>query len=272
MRLERVNLLDCETEYGYIPYMDMYILDGPKRPMIVICPGGGYKFTSDRESERIALGYNAAGFHAAVVRYRTIPHLFPCALHDAAQAITVIRENGENWNVDTDKIFVCGFSAGGHLAACISNLWNDEAIFSREEIEAGLHRPNGTILSYPVITSGEYAHKNSFRRILQTEDEDHEWWEKLSMEKRVGMQTPPAFIWHTFEDAVVPVENSLLYAGALRRQGIPFELHIFDKGKHGLSLVSNEVIWSKSRFSREYPWFRMSIDWINHFRVSVEMD
>lgn len=260
----KINLLANATQYGFMPYMETYILEGEKRPLVVICPGGGYEFTSKGEAERIAVGYNSAGFHAIIVWYCVAPHKHPMPIKNVAKAISVAKENAYEWNIDKDKIFVCGFSAGGHLAASICTMWNDNDIFSKEEIKSELYKPRGSILSYPVISSGEFAHKGSFNALTQTNDESDELWDKLSLEKRVNAGTPPAFIWHTFEDTLVPVENSLLYANAMRKNNIPFELHIFDKGEHGLSLVSDEVIWSKPKFDREYPWLKLSVDWINN--------
>ena len=147
---KKFNLLKEATEYGFMPYMETYILDGKKRPIVVIFPGGGYGMVSEREAERIAMAYNAAGFHAAVVYYCVEPHTHPLPIQNAANAVAMLRENAEKWNIDTDKVIVCGFSAGGHLAASLSALWNDSEIFSEHEIELAMHKPNAQILSYPV--------------------------------------------------------------------------------------------------------------------------
>ena len=261
-----INLLDDKTEFGFMPTMDTYILDGAddrkKRPAVVICPGGAYAFVSGREAERIALSYNAAGYHAFVVNYAVAPHKHPLPIMNAAKAIEIVREHAGEWFVDSDKIAVCGFSAGGHLAASISTLWNDPEIFSDDEEKNKLHRPNATILAYPVISSGEHAHAGSFDNLTGTKD-IIPLREKLSLEKRVTEQNPPAFLWHTYEDNAVPVENSLLFASALRKHNIPLELHIFQKGEHGASLASDETIWSIPAFSRKYPWMQLSEDWLN---------
>ena len=152
---------------------------------------------------------------------------------------------------------------GGHLAASLSALWNDSEIFSEREIELAMHKPNAQILSYPVITSGEFAHKDSFKNLTGTDDESNHLWSSLSLERRITDIIPPTFLWHTYEDICVPVENTLMYAAGLRRVGVPFELHIFEKGEHGLSRVSDELIWSKRKFEREYPWLSLSVDWLN---------
>lgn len=265
MIVQKINLADTQTENGFMPYMETYLInhDGEKRPAVVICPGGGYTSCSEREEERIALNYNAAGFHAFVVEYCVAPHVFPMALKNVAKAISIVRTNADEWGVDVEKIIVCGFSAGGHLAASISTLWNDNNIFTKGEIESELHKPNASILCYPVITSGDYTHKGSIENLLGIQNENEDVRKKVSLEKRVNVGTPTAFIWHTFQDKEVPVENSMLYASALRKHNIPFELHVFDKGGHGLSLVTDETIWSKNRFQRAYPWHKLSVDWIN---------
>lgn len=260
-----IPLRDDETEYRFMPTMKTYILDTSEvdfeRPSVVICPGGGYQHVSYREAERVALSYNAAGFHSFVVTYAVAPHKHPEPIKNIAKAIEIVRENAVKWHLDPNKIAVCGFSAGGHLAASISSLWNDETIFTKEEIAEEKHKPNGTILAYPVITSGEFAHKGSFKNLIGP-DETDELWGKLSLETRVHKGTPPAFLWHTYEDAAVPVENTLLYVNALRKENIPFELHVFPSGGHGLSLVSNETVWSIPLFKRDYPWHELSVEWL----------
>lgn len=260
----KINLADEKTEYGFMPYMETYILYGEKRPLIVIFPGGGYGMVSEREAERIATAYNAAGFHAAVVYYCVEPHRHPLPIYNAARALEILRERSDEWNIDKDKIVVCGFSAGGHLAASLCCLWNDPELFGNDTEKNSSHKPNAAVLSYPVITSGDHAHKDSFRNLIGTDDETNALYTKLSLEKQVNNAVPPTFLWHTYEDMCVPVENSLMYANKLRENGVPFEMHIFDKGEHGLSRVSDEVIWSERKFKRDYPWLAMSVDWINN--------
>ena len=266
MQTMKFDLLEKNTEHGFMPTLTAYLLDGnpqePEiRPAVLVIPGGGYGLVSYREGERIALFYNAAGFHAFILDYCVDPHRHPLPIMNAAKSIEIIRENAKEWNIDPDKIAVCGFSAGGHLAASISTMWNDEEVFGNDEDKNLLHRPNVTVLSYPVITCGEYAHKWSFRRLSGC-DEENETWRKLSLENRVDENTPPAFLWHTFEDLSVPVENSLLYATALRKNGIPFELHIYPNGEHGMSRVSDEKYWSLPKFTRKYPWMELSVEWL----------
>lgn len=208
-----------------------------ERPLILICPGGGYGYTSDREAEPIALQFLAMGYHAAILRYSTFPARYPTALLEVAFAIKMIRENAKEWHINENKIFVQGFSAGGHLAASYGCFWKEK--FIAEELgvaDVEKLRPNGMILCYPVITSGEYGHRGSFENLLG--DQEAELGEKMSLENQVSSDMPKAFIWHTFEDSNVLVENSFLMAQAMRKANVPCELHIYQKGRHGLSLAN----------------------------------
>lgn len=227
------------------PTLTTYIIDSSEalknnaRPMIIICPGGGYNHVSDREGELLAMQFLAAGFHAAVLRYSVEPARFPTQLKELAKAVALVRSHAEVCNIMKDKIIIQGSSAGGHLAASFGCFWKQKNLFGEltdEEID--FIRPNGLILSYPVITSGEYAHKASFEALLG--DKCEEYKEALSLEKQVNADTPKTFLWHTFEDGSVPVENTMLFMQALKKYNIPFECHIYPKGIHGLSL-GNEL-------------------------------
>lgn len=266
MNVFKLNLLETETEHGFMPTLTAYLLDGNPndtevRPAVVVIPGGGYSHVSYREGERIALAYSSAGFHTFILDYCVAPHRHPLPILNAAKAMELIRTNAKDWYVNPDKIAVCGFSAGGHLAASISTMWNDETIFSSNREENEIYRPNASILCYPVITYGEHAHRGSFINLTGSETEN-ELWKKYSLENRIDENTPPAFLWHTYTDAAVPVENSLLYAQALRKYDIPFELHIYPDGPHGMSCVSDETYWKVPKFTRSYPWIEQSIEWL----------
>ncbi len=226
---------------GFQPTLVTYLLDGPKtRGAVLICPGGGYGFTSEREAEPIALQFNAAGYHAFVVYYSVAPRRHPQPLLDVSRAMCIIRENAEKWRVHPEKIAVCGFSAGGHLAASLGVFWQQSYLQNADGIQNSLNRPDALILCYPVITSGSYAHRGSFDNLLG-ENPSQALLDEMSLEHQVNDQTPPAFIWHTFNDNAVPVENSLLFASELRAHGVPFELHIYPEGSHGLSLATEET-------------------------------
>ena len=268
MQILRFDLRKEPTEHGFMPFLEVYRIDrfweDCRRPMVVICPGGGYEHVcADREGERVALQYNAAGYHAAVVHYAICPHRAPEQLYELAEAFRIVRAHAEEWQLAPDKIAVCGFSAGGHLAASLSTLWDEPSLFSEEEIASRVCRPDASILCYPVITGGEKAHDGSFRALLGTDDKSDPRRMLYSCESQVDPDTPPAFLWHTVEDTCVPVENSILYASALREHGVLFELHIFPRGCHGMSLVRDEYIWSKRMFERDYDWMVLSVDFLN---------
>ena len=226
--------------------LDTYLLDDlanmkveRKRPAVLILPGGGYRFTSDREAEPVAIQMNAMGFQAFVLYYSCEPATFPTALLQTAKAISLIREHAREWHIEERKIVLLGFSAGGHLAASLGTFWNKEFVYEALKIEPKRIRPDGLVLAYPVITSGEFAHQDSFRALLGEKYEERKEW--VSLENQVGEDMMPVFLWHTFEDESVPVVNCLLFASALRKKIIPFELHIYQKGRHGLSLANGET-------------------------------
>ena len=203
-----------------------------EKPLVLVCPGGAYSYCSDREAEPIAAKYLAAGFHAAVLRYHCAPAVFPTALLELAWSVKTIRKFAKQWHVNPDAVFVCGFSAGGHLAASLGTLWNET--FLQKALGNGEWMPNGQILGYPVITMGEYTHQGSRENLIGGRMSD-EMTHLLSLEERVDEHTVPTFLWHTAEDGSVPVQNSLMYAAALASHHVPFELHVFEKGAHGLS-------------------------------------
>ena len=243
-------------------YITNYILDNivnnqKKRPMIVIFPGGGYEFCSPREGEPIACEFNSMGYNAVVVNY-TVNAPYPKALIDASNAIVYVREHAEEWNTDSDRIFVCGFSAGAHLAGSIGIMSKKEKAIRRDD---AMNRVNGMILCYPVITSGEFAHRGSFDAI---EAKSTELLQKASLELQVDENTPPAFIWHTFADEAVLVENSILLAEAMRKHNIPFELHIYPDGVHGLALAS-EVTSDNGKYIVPHAqgWINLVKEWLN---------
>lgn len=215
----------------YIPDNSEEIEPYRKRRAIIICPGGSYAKTSDREAEPIALELLSMDCAVCILRYSCAPRRFPNALCELAQSVLFLKENAERFNIDEGKILVMGFSAGGHLAACLGIIPDELEKLGYDE---KLIRPAGMILCYPVITSGRYRHQGSFENLLG--DELMERSSAFSLEKRVNGKTPKAFIWQTFADRTVPVQNSLLLAEALSENAIPFELHVYPKGKHGLGL------------------------------------
>lgn len=249
-----------------------YILDNPpeidanrKRPMIIICPGGGYQFTSEREAEPVAIRLNGMGFHTCFLKYSVKPAVFPTALIQLAKAVGKVRDHADEWNVDTNKIIVLGFSAGGHLAASLGVFWDKEFLaelldYSKEQIT-----PNGLVLCYPVITSGPHAHRGSFQSLLGDKCQIEERLDQVSLEKQVTAKTPPTFLWHTYTDIAVPVENSFMFAEALLKHKVPLEMHIYPNGVHGLSLGTEETKRADNELHLQPEvanWIEMAGRWI----------
>lgn len=215
---------------------------------VLICPGGGYEWLSPREAEPVAAAFRRGGWNAAVLAYTVrAPGAAPLdtlPLRQLGEAVSWLRQNRPG------LVAVCGFSAGGHLAASLGMHWQT----------LGLPRPDALILGYPVITAGKYAHRGSIRNLAGEGDADF-----FSLERHVGPQTPPAFVWHTVTDPEVPVQNSLLLAGALAGAGVPYELHLYPRGVHGLSLATPEVEEpAKNRFADPHiaGWFGLCLAWL----------
>lgn len=219
------------------------VMDGArnrKTPLVLICPGGGYAMTSNREAEPIALQFNSMGYQAAVLRYSCAPAVYPTALCEVAQSVKLIREHAEDWNVDAEKIIVMGFSAGGHLAASYGVFWNESWLTEKMQCDKQLLKPNGLVLCYPVISSKEeIAHQDSIKNLLG--ESYPEMKEQVSLENKVGKHTPKTFLWHTFTDPVVPFWNSFRFAEALGKAGVPMEYHLYPQGGHGLSLANEQT-------------------------------
>ena len=235
------TLADTYLETFFLNVTESFTVQ--ERPLILVCPGGGYHFTSEREAEIIAMQFNAMGYHTAVLRYSCKPAQFPTALLELSRAVAHLRAHAQKYMIDPERIAVLGFSAGGHLAASLGAFWNTEW-FAKIREEAGVAltaqeiKPDGLILAYPVITSGEYAHRDSFTDLLGEERAKDSWWlEKMSLEKQNLKDVPPVFLWHTSYDSSVPLENSLYFATQLIKARKPLEYHIFPGDVHGISLA-----------------------------------
>ena len=225
---------------GHRAYMECYIpsnypfSEGRKRPAMIICPGGGYGHLSPREAEPIALQYLAEDMAAFVVYYSVSEDAgFPRCLFEALTAVKTVRENADQWNINPDQIAISGFSAGGHLAASASAYWDSDLVAVLGDKE--MLKVNAAVLSYPVISNGNHGHMGSFENLLG-KDADASQLASTSIENLVTEAFPPTFLWHTATDQLVPVENSLLMAQALSAKKIPFELHVYPQGPHGLAL------------------------------------
>ena len=210
-----------------------------KRPCLVLCPGGGYGMVSQREGEPIAFHFLSCGFNIFVIRYSVAPHRFPTQLREVAAVMELIYENQEQWHCDVNRVAIMGFSAGGHLAAHYSTCYDisevRQAFPDSKPVQA-------TVLSYPVISADPgVAHLGSFQNLLGVQELSKEQEAAFSCDKRVTEKTPPAFLWHTAADNLVPVANTLRYAEALSRYGIPFAVRIYPFGWHGLATVDAQT-------------------------------
>ncbi len=242
-----VNYSDKIKTSDKNPFINTYILDNfealdpdRKRPLVVICPGGGYGHLSPREGEAIAIKMNSMGYHAVVLNYSLAPMEWPQALCDLAEAVYYCRCNADKWHVDVNKIIVGGFSAGGHLAASLGCYWNASLLKQYLPYPQDSYKPNALMLCYPVITAEkELCHPGSIVNVLGDSHQDNR--DAVSLEKHVNSDVPPVFMWHTVKDQSVPAENSMLFAIALRKAGVDFEYHLFNQGLHGLALATAET-------------------------------
>lgn len=229
-------------------------------PAVVICPGGAYAFVSLREGEPVALQFFARGYNVFVLSYSVgekAGNFLP--LRELSETFRIIRETPE-YRVDRDRIAVCGFSAGGHLAASLGVLWNDLEFLKTYDNRGGINRPNAMILGYPVLLADEFTHELSIRNVSGAEP-GSEKYRYFSLPEHVGEGTPPAFLWHTAADDAVPVENTLRFALALSANKIPFEAHIFPYGGHGVATATAETMETADPYLGR--WVGMAIDWLD---------
>lgn len=280
----KVTTYELSPEYRGAT-LTAYIVDNtpelklkPRRAVIV-CPGGGYHFLSDREAEPVVMQFLAANMNVFLLRYTVGKKTETSAgavdyapLIEAGMAIKFVRDHAEEYSTDPEKVFILGFSAGGHVAASAGTLWNIPEVrtaigIGAEGCPEGINRPNGTILCYPVISGGDKAHKGSVKHYSGHDELTDEDIERFSLELHVDDTTAPAFIWHTASDGTVPVENSLMYATALSAHKIPFELHIYPAGKHGLSLCNEFSCSQNEKNIVPYAegWIDHAIKWAKSF-------
>lgn len=261
---EYFNIKRPTDAAGYLQTYIPHVIDGMKsklRPAMLVLAGGGYRFVSEREKEVVAIKYSVNGYSAFTLDY-SVSTAYPTPLLEACMAVIYIRENAAKYNVDVDHIAAIGFSAGGHLAAMLANIYDEKEIKDVLGDKISLAKINAVLLAYAVITMKEVTHGGS-RNVITGGDPD--LIERLSIEDRVTKNSAPAFIWHVFEDDRVSVSNSLMLAQAYQQAGVPFEMHVYEKGWHGITVCSDETENDHNVVEKLAPvakWFDASLDWL----------
>jgi acetyl esterase/lipase len=296
MLIEKIQLWENNpfvNLYAYIHENSQEFQTDKVRPAAIICPGGGYFTISDREAEPVALRFAAQGYQAFVLRYTTyfnepVTDYYNLPnpnekwdpqqpLFDLTKAVAMVRENSSRWFVDTDKIAVCGFSAGAHLAASLGVHWSDSTLSQQFNFEKETYKPNALILGYPLLDYQIMKDKlenedsefikgfwsSNMNTVFGTVNPSQDQLLEFSPVNYVSSQTPPTFIWHTADDELVYAENSLRMATMLAKNKVPYELHVFENGIHGLSLC-DETTASEGRYINPdcRVWFDLAIKWL----------
>lgn len=300
MLTEKIRLWDdCEEVVlaTYIPDDSKEYNTGKKRPAVIVCPGGGNISTSDREAEPVALRFLAQGYNAFVLRYTTyfsgLPvdlmnmpagnekSVYPQPLFDLAKAILTIRQNAEKWLIDKDKIVICGFSAGAQLAANMGVHWQDDLLEDKFHAGREVLKPNALILGYPLtdyllVEEDMKNNPSEFKRklfeiarkaVFGSSEPTIEEMKSLSPVNFVSANTPPTFLWHTANDNLVNAMNSLRFASTLAEHNVPYELHVFENGVHGLSLCDEITAADPTQLNPQVRcWFDLAVAWLEmHF-------
>ena len=260
---------DCTlTSYIHEPYAELNI---GKRRAIIICPGGAYMGLSEREAEPIALQFCAAGLNAFVLRYSICNACADAApLIQAALAVKHVRERADEYHIDPDYVFISGFSAGGHVSACASSFWKQPLVTAAVCGDPRLCRPTGAVLCYPYIAEEGYRRVGTVREVVPGLCEAaYSMLLDFPADRYVDAETSPAFIWHTFDDTIVPIQNTLLYASALAAAGVPFEYHVYPTGVHGLGLANSETSSGFPLLENHVAsaWVRDAVRWCKELKV-----
>ena len=304
MKLEKILLDEKKSDVSLTAYIlddSQEMLNGKPRPAVLICPGGAYMYCSDREAEPVALRFAAMGYHAFVLRYSTYKEgepgfvdlekpmppkpdrIYPTQIREIAMAMKYIADKSEDWRVERGKIILCGFSAGAHNCALYATNWHRPIIQDYLACAEDVLRPAAVILGYTLsdfVFMRDKSSESEFAKIffdascmalLGTTEADQAGLESVSPAGLVSEKTPPMFLWATAEDNLVPVQHSIRMANALAEHRVPFELHIFENGGHGLALASQATAYAKTQVSAPAAqWIQMAESWLMT-RFSLEL-
>ncbi|MDF2613359.1 MAG: alpha/beta hydrolase [Clostridia bacterium] len=285
MIIEVIPLLEGVSNAALTAYIQDASMDQRFRvirPAVVICPGGAYIGITEKEAEPVALRFIAAGYHVFVLKYSIGTQIgrFPAPFIDAAKSVMLIRENAKRWGVDPNKISLCGFSTGGHVAAILSATWQEEYLSKAIGADNYLFKPNALILGYPLLDMYEFkvrSLENSlgmqplletmFSCIYGTLNPDDELLKEWDCKSRVTSDMPPTFLWTTSQDTVVDVVQSLDFVKSLAINKIPHEFHVFEKGAHGLSLGDETVGYTEADIRNNvnvHKWVDLALGWLKN--------
>lgn len=295
MKIETIKLYENRDDVTLTTYVldnSSEMLNGKARPAVLICPGGAYISCSDREGEPVAMAFAAMGYHTFVLRYSVYGEKafamrfkgmeadpsknYPVPMQEIGQAMMIIKEHAQKWYVDKNKIAICGFSAGAHNCAMYATNWHRPVITEHFGKDKEVFRPVACILGY-CLSDYVFMKESTFANpmdkeffngsntaFLGTPTPSDELLVKVSPARNVTENTPPIFLWATSEDSLVPVQHSIRMAHALADQHIPFEMHIFEEGPHGLAVATHASAMSKSQI---YPdaakWVGLADAWLN---------
>ena len=281
MIFERIKLYPEREDVTLTAYVlddSIEMQKGKRRPAVLICPGGAYVTCSDREGEPVAMAFASMGYHAFVLRYSVSGlAVYPSQMREIGMSILKMRERADEWKLDPEKIILCGFSAGGHNAAMYGNCWNRPIVTEALHADASDLKPAAQILGYPVCDylgmkdnfgrGMEASAKLIFEQSAEALFGDREITDDLLKEgspsRNISNSTPPTFLWSTCEDELVPVRNSVMMADALAQNSIPFEMHIFEKGGHGLSLSTQASAGNVNEIRPDTDqWIRLADAWL----------
>ena len=275
MQIKRISLDEQDTQI----YLDAYIADETDnytRSAILVIPGGGYsQVCSDREGEPIALAFISHGYNAFVLHYSvtsTNKKVYPSQLIEASKAIKHIKDNSKEYGIDPERVFACGFSAGGHLTGSLGIMWHKKEIYDAIDMPYGYNKPTGIMLIYPVTTVA--SHLPSFENLLGKAYTSSEEFDCCDLEKNVDKKSVPAYMLHTFNDQIVDVRGTLNLAKAYADNSIPFELHIYPDAPHGVAL-GNEITesdckkWNNPAIEK---WIENAVFWAKNIKTYGEIN